>query len=39
MVGARFNRSFLERLRKLVLEAPVGLEDYRQYVPLVSIVK
>jgi pimeloyl-ACP methyl ester carboxylesterase len=35
MVGTRFTRSYPERVRKLVLEAPVGLEDYRQYVPLV----
>jgi pimeloyl-ACP methyl ester carboxylesterase len=35
MAGTRFTRSFPERVRKLVLEAPVGLEDYRQYVPLV----
>jgi pimeloyl-ACP methyl ester carboxylesterase len=35
MAGTRFTRSYPERVRKLVLEAPVGLEDYRQYVPLV----
>jgi len=35
MAGTRFTRSFPERVRKLVLEAPVGLEDYRLYVPLV----
>jgi pimeloyl-ACP methyl ester carboxylesterase len=35
MAGTRFTRSYPTRVRKLVLEAPVGLEDYRQYVPLV----
>lgn len=35
MVGSRFTRSYPDRVRKLVLSAPVGLEDYRQYVPLV----
>ena len=35
MAGARFTRSYGARVRKLVLAAPVGLEDYRQYVPLV----
>lgn len=35
MAGTRFTRSYPARVRKLVLEAPVGLEDYRQYVPVV----
>lgn len=35
MAGTRFTRTYPARVRKLVLEAPVGLEDYRQYVPLV----
>jgi pimeloyl-ACP methyl ester carboxylesterase len=35
MAGTRFTRIYPDRVRKLVLEAPVGLEDYRQYVPLV----
>jgi pimeloyl-ACP methyl ester carboxylesterase len=33
MAGTRFTRSYPDRVRKLVLAAPVGLEDYRQYVP------
>ena len=35
MAGTRFTRTYPTRVKKLVLEAPVGLEDYRQYVPLV----
>lgn len=35
MAGTRFTRTYPARVNKLVLEGPVGLEDYRQYVPLV----
>lgn len=35
MAGTRFTRTYPDRVRKLVLSAPVGLEDYRQYVPLI----
>jgi pimeloyl-ACP methyl ester carboxylesterase len=35
MAAVRFTRSYPDRVKRLVLEAPVGLEDYRQYVPLV----
>ena len=34
MAGVRFTRSFPERVTKLVLYCPVGLEDYRQYLPV-----
>jgi pimeloyl-ACP methyl ester carboxylesterase len=36
MLAARFTRTYPERVRKLVLEAPVGLEDYRLTVPPVT---
>ncbi|MEE3622712.1 alpha/beta hydrolase [Nitrospirillum sp. BR 11752] len=36
MLAARFTRTYPERVRRLVLEAPVGLEDYRMTVPPVS---
>ncbi|MBB6255345.1 alpha/beta fold hydrolase [Nitrospirillum iridis] len=36
MLAARFTRTYPERVRRLVLEAPVGLEDYRLTVPPVS---
>ena len=35
MAGTRFTRTYPQRVNKLVLVGPVGLEDYRQYVPLV----
>lgn len=35
MAATRFARTFPQRVNKLVLFGPVGLEDYRQYVPLV----
>ncbi|QCK84592.1 alpha/beta hydrolase [Phreatobacter aquaticus] len=31
MAGTRFTRSYPARVRRLALYAPVGLEDYRQY--------
>ena len=33
MAGVRFTRTFPQRVNKLVMYAPVGLEDYRFYVP------
>jgi pimeloyl-ACP methyl ester carboxylesterase len=36
MLGIRIARAYPERVRKLVLEAPIGLEDYRAYVPPVE---
>lgn len=36
MLAVRFTRSYPERVRRLVLEAPVGLEDYRLTVPPVT---
>ena len=33
MAGIRFTRTFPQRVGKLVMYAPVGLEDYRFYVP------
>ncbi|MBX5452698.1 MAG: alpha/beta hydrolase [Acidobacteriia bacterium] len=33
MLAVRFTRTFPERVQHLVLEAPLGLEDYRFYVP------
>src|SRR3954452_9055212 len=36
MAAVRFTRTFPQRVRKLVMYAPVGLEDYRFYVPPVS---
>ncbi|MFD0668001.1 alpha/beta fold hydrolase [Ramlibacter sp. MAHUQ-53] len=35
MAGTRFTRTYPQRVNRLVLVGPVGLEDYRQYVPLV----
>ncbi len=34
MAGTRFTRSFPARVERLVLYAPVGLEDYRQYLTI-----
>ncbi|WP_044563103.1 alpha/beta hydrolase [Azospirillum sp. B4] len=36
MLAARFTRTYPDRVRRLVLEAPVGLEDYRLTVPPVT---
>ena len=36
MLAMRFARTFPERVRRLALESPLGLEDYRLYVPPVS---
>jgi pimeloyl-ACP methyl ester carboxylesterase len=36
MLGMRFARSYPDRLRRLVLQAPLGLEDYRIHVPPVA---
>ena len=36
MAGVRFTRTFPSRVGKLVMYAPVGLEDYRFFVPPVS---
>lgn len=36
MVAARFVRTYPERVRRLVLEAPIGLENYRLTVPPVT---
>ena len=36
MLAVRFTRSYPERVDRLVLEAPIGLEDYRFYVPPVE---
>lgn len=36
MLGMRFARSYPGKLRRLVLQAPLGLEDYRFYVPPVE---
>lgn len=36
MLAMRFVRSYPERVRRLVLESPLGLENYRLYVPPVS---
>jgi pimeloyl-ACP methyl ester carboxylesterase len=36
MMAVRFVRTYPERVRKLVLEAPIGLEDYRFTVPPVT---
>lgn len=33
MLAMRFVRTYPERVRRLVLEAPLGLENYRLYVP------
>jgi len=36
MLAVRFARSYPERVNRVVLEAPIGLEDYRNFVPPVS---
>jgi pimeloyl-ACP methyl ester carboxylesterase len=36
MLAVRFTRTYPGRVRRLALEAPLGLEDYRFYVPPVS---
>ncbi len=36
MLAARFARTYPERVRRLVLESPIGLEDYRFTVPPVT---
>jgi pimeloyl-ACP methyl ester carboxylesterase len=33
MLSVRFARMYPERVDKIVLTAPIGLEDYRLYVP------
>jgi pimeloyl-ACP methyl ester carboxylesterase len=37
MLAARFTRTYPERVRRLVLESPIGLEDYRFTVPPVTL--
>jgi pimeloyl-ACP methyl ester carboxylesterase len=37
MLGARFTLLFPETVEKLVLENPIGLEDYRKLVPYISL--
>lgn len=37
MLGVRFTRSYPDRVGRLVLEAPLGLEDYRVHVPPVEL--
>jgi pimeloyl-ACP methyl ester carboxylesterase len=39
MLGVRIARAFPDRVSHLVLTAPIGLEDYRLYVPPVSTEK
>lgn len=36
MLAVRFARSYPERVNRIVLEAPIGLEDYRNFVPPVA---
>ncbi len=36
MLAVRFARSYPTRVERLVMEAPIGLEDYRSYVPPVA---
>jgi pimeloyl-ACP methyl ester carboxylesterase len=36
MLATRFARSYPERVERMVLAGPIGLEDYRLYVPPVS---
>jgi pimeloyl-ACP methyl ester carboxylesterase len=36
MLAIRFTRTYPDRVRRLALDAPLGLEDYRFYVPPVS---
>jgi pimeloyl-ACP methyl ester carboxylesterase len=37
MLAVRFTRMYPERVEKIVLDAPIGLEDYRLYVPQLPI--
>lgn len=37
MLGVRFTLQFPETVEKLVLENPIGLEDYRRLVPYISL--
>ena len=37
MLAVRFARTYPARVRRLVLEAPLGLEDYRFYVPPIPV--
>jgi pimeloyl-ACP methyl ester carboxylesterase len=39
MLAVRFARSYPERVNRIVLEAPIGLEDYRNFVPPVSTAR
>jgi pimeloyl-ACP methyl ester carboxylesterase len=39
MLAARFAMQFPERVEKLVLENPIGLEDYKRFVPWQSLEK
>jgi pimeloyl-ACP methyl ester carboxylesterase len=39
MLGVRIARAYPDRVRRLMLVAPIGLEDYRQYVPPVPTEK
>jgi pimeloyl-ACP methyl ester carboxylesterase len=36
MLAVRFARSYPDRVGRIVLEAPIGLEDYRNFVPAVE---
>jgi pimeloyl-ACP methyl ester carboxylesterase len=36
MLAVRFSRSYPQRVNRLILESPIGLEDYRFYVPPVE---
>ena len=37
MLAVRFTRMYPERVERLVLDAPIGLEDYRLYVPQIPV--
>lgn len=39
MLATRFTLMFPETVEKLILENPIGLEDYRTFVPFVSVEK
>jgi pimeloyl-ACP methyl ester carboxylesterase len=39
MLGVRIARAYPDRVRRMVLTAPIGLEDYRLYVPPVPTEK
>jgi pimeloyl-ACP methyl ester carboxylesterase len=39
MLAVRFARAYPERVNRLLLEAPIGLEDYRNFVPPVETEK